>query len=267
MSNIIIITDLDGTLLNRQTYLLRDAALALDLIEARNIPLIFCSSKTRAEQEVYRKQLRIDHPFIVEDGGAVFIEQDYFPFHFDYDKSVDNYRVIKLGMPYEKVRQALTEVASATGLSLRGYGEMTVDEVSSITGLDREAATQAMEREYQETVVTELDKAESSRLDKSLNERGLTLSHGTRFFGVMGSHDKRKATRLLIDLYRRELGNVLSIGIGDSQNDLSMLSVVDQPVLVQKPDGTWEDLTIPNLQKAKGIGPVGWNRFVLEYLT
>ncbi|MFQ5918142.1 MAG: HAD hydrolase family protein, partial [Candidatus Binatia bacterium] len=66
MSNIIIITDLDGTLLNRQTYLLRDAALALDLIEARNIPLIFCSSKTRAEQEVYRKQLRIDHPFIVE---------------------------------------------------------------------------------------------------------------------------------------------------------------------------------------------------------
>ncbi|MFQ6092792.1 MAG: HAD hydrolase family protein [bacterium] len=69
----IIFTDLDGTLLDRQAYSYREAEPALDLIKKRDIPLIFCSAKTRAQQEVYRKELDFHGRFIVEDGGAVFV--------------------------------------------------------------------------------------------------------------------------------------------------------------------------------------------------
>lgn len=71
MSNgIIIFTDLDGTLLDRQTYSWDAARPALGLIKERSIPLALCSSKTRAEIEVIRKELDNPDPFICENGGG-----------------------------------------------------------------------------------------------------------------------------------------------------------------------------------------------------
>jgi len=77
---LVIFTDLDGTLLGRETYSFEPAQPALQLIKHKGIPLILSSSKTRAEIELYRKKLENDHPFISENGGAVFIPKDYFPF-------------------------------------------------------------------------------------------------------------------------------------------------------------------------------------------
>ena len=53
--------------------------------------------------------------------------------------------------------------------------------------------------------------------------------------------------------------------IGDSINDLSMLSVVDIPILVQRPGSYWEEIDLPKLKRVKGIGPKGWNEAV-QYL-
>ena len=58
-----------------------------------------------------------------------------------------------------------------------------------------------------------------------------------------------------------------TVGIGDSLNDLPLLLTVDHPVLVQKPDGSYDpDIDLPGLIRAPGIGPVGWNHAVLELL-
>ncbi len=56
---------------------------AIRNLQSLDIPIVFCSSKTRAEQQVYREELGINAPFIVENGGAVYIPKDYFrlPFH------------------------------------------------------------------------------------------------------------------------------------------------------------------------------------------
>ena len=76
----IIITDLDGTLLHHRTYSFEEAKPALDLVRRQGIPLVICSSKTRAEIEVYRKRLDNNHPFISENGGGIYIPAGYFPF-------------------------------------------------------------------------------------------------------------------------------------------------------------------------------------------
>ena len=82
---LVIFTDLDGTLLDRNTYSFEPAQSTLHLIKQKNIPLVLSSSKTRAEIEFYRRRLENDHPFISENGGAVFIPRDYFSFQFSYD--------------------------------------------------------------------------------------------------------------------------------------------------------------------------------------
>ncbi len=58
-----------------------------------------------------------------------------------------------------------------------------------------------------------------------------------------------------------------TVRIGDSLNDLPLLLSIDCPVLVQKPDGSYDpDITLPVLIRAPWIGPAGWNFAVLELL-
>ncbi|MCK5421566.1 MAG: HAD-IIB family hydrolase, partial [Deltaproteobacteria bacterium] len=68
-----VFTDLDGTLLEHETYSSEAAIPAINALKEKNIPLIFCTSKTRAEIEEIQFQLKNIHPFISENGGAIFI--------------------------------------------------------------------------------------------------------------------------------------------------------------------------------------------------
>jgi predicted mannosyl-3-phosphoglycerate phosphatase (HAD superfamily) len=71
--------------------------------------------------------------------------------------------------------------------------------------------------------------------------------------------DKGKAVRFVIHLFAKQWKQMpLSIGIGDSLNDIPMLTVVDKPFLVQKPDKTWVDFKFDDLTKLNKIGPEGF---------
>jgi mannosyl-3-phosphoglycerate phosphatase len=87
---LVIFTDLDGCLLDRETYSFEPAQAALRLIREKEIPLILVSSKTRVEIEEYRRRLKNGHPIVSENGGAVFIPKDYFSFPFSHERSGEN---------------------------------------------------------------------------------------------------------------------------------------------------------------------------------
>ena len=93
---------------------------------------------------------------------------------------------------------------------------------------------------------------------------GLNYASGGRFYDVMGPNDKGMATRILIDLFRKKFGQIKTVAIGDSPNDMPMLSAVEIPVLVQQPGGTWEEMDLPNLYRVKGVGPEGWAKAIRE---
>ena len=287
----IIFTDLDGTLLDAETYSYEKSLDGINRLKQKGIPMIFCSAKTRAEQEVYRRKMEAFHPFIVENGGAIFIPSNYFPFSFGYHKIVDDLLVIELGIPYSEVRKLLGKIKEEGGFHFRGFGDMRAEEVAEESGLDVESAKLAKQREYGETVVIAspappviLSKAKNlnirlrvnsakqsyitpGRVDKFLNEikqTGLNWTHGGRFYEVMGGNDKGKAVKIVSELYCKMWGEIETIGLGDSLNDLPMLSAVDMPILVQKRDYTWENITLSNLRKVQGVGPEGWSRAIRE---
>jgi len=287
----IIFTDLDGTLLDSVTYSYEKSLAALNQLKEKGIPVIFCSAKTRAEQEAYRHKLGVFHPFIVENGGAIFIPQGYFPFSFGYHKIVDELLVIELGIPYREIRELLNKIKKESGFHFRGFGDMSAEEVASESGLDVESAKLAKQREYDETVVIvspspsvilseaknlnmrlRVNSAKQSHItpeevDKFLNEikqAGLNWTHGGRFYEVIGGNDKGKAVKIVSDLYRKMWGKIEIIGLGDSLNDLAMLFAVDVPILVQKRDSSWENVNLPRLRKVRGVGPEGWSRAIEE---
>ncbi len=262
----VIFTDLDGTLLDLETYSYDGALPLIKHLRSQYVPIIFCSAKTRAEQEVYREELHINDPFIVENGGAVFISQGYFPFDFEYHKDKNGYQVIELGIPYQQIREILAHIRNNTGVDFKGFGDMSAEEVASLTSLDLEAAQRAKAREYDETLNLEKTRDEINRVLDEIKKAGLNYTSGGRYYDITGQNDKGKATKILIDLFKRKAEQVKTIGIGDSPNDLPMLLAVDIPVLVQKPGGTWEEIDIPHLHRVEGIGPEGWARAVEEII-
>jgi len=68
----IVFSDLDGTLLDHNTYGWQEAQPALNLCKNRHVPIVLVSSKTRAEMEFLRRSLSISAPFVSENGGGIF---------------------------------------------------------------------------------------------------------------------------------------------------------------------------------------------------
>lgn len=266
---VVIFTDLDGCLLDGITYSWEPAREALAVLRARRIPLVLVSSKTRAELEAIRSQLQLDHPFVSENGGAVFSPDGYFSTSPEEAVRRDDYEVIELGAPYPALRQALRELEQAVGVRLRGFGDMSVEEIAERTGLTEADVHLARQREYDEPFLIEGPASLVTELQREARDRGLTVTHGGRFHHLMGDSDKGRACLHLIERYRRQwqgtAQGLMSVALGDSVNDLPMLRVVDHPVLIPRPDGSYDPgIQLSNLIRAKGIGPVGWDHAVLS---
>jgi mannosyl-3-phosphoglycerate phosphatase family protein len=263
---IVIVTDLDGTLLHPDTYSFREAIPAVQLIRKRGIPLVLCSSKTRAELEVWRERLDNDHPFIVENGGGIFIPSGYFPFRVE-GESEGRYARIAIGSPYDVLRKEFVRLRSMTGTEVRGFGDMTVDEVAALTGLSKPDAGRAKEREYDEPFVfMGKDRSEQEFL-RAVENANFIWTKGL-LYHITGNNDKGRAVSILLELFAALGEPVRTIGLGDSLNDMSFLRMVDQPVLIPRKDGTYEQgVDLPGLVRAQGVGPEGWNDAIMKLLA
>jgi mannosyl-3-phosphoglycerate phosphatase len=268
---IVIFTDLDGTLLDGETYSFDPANEALGELRARSIPIVLVSSKTRAEIEPLRSRLRNEHPFIVENGGAVLIPAGYFPSSITESRISEPYLVIELGTPYAQLRRALQAIACDIGMPLRGYGDMSVEEVGRRTGLSCEDAALSKQRDYDEPFVVEGQGLTDHALAKAVTDHGLRWTRGDRFHHLMGAQDKGEAVRRLVHLFQRKAQDnrrtLMTVALGNSLNDLPMLAVVDKPILVQLADGSYAaGIDLPRLIRAPAPGPSGWNQAILSLL-
>ncbi|MHB8879877.1 MAG: HAD-IIB family hydrolase [Thermodesulfovibrionales bacterium] len=269
MEKFIIFTDLDGTLLDYSNYSFEKALPALELVRQHAIPLMLCSSKTRAEIDYYRKKLSNNHPFVSENGGGIFIPRKYFNFplpaaSYPIEKEAD-YDVIRLGAKYSDLRNAFRELQQE-GFDITGFGDMTAGELADIASMNIDEARMAKERDFDEPFIYKGPKHELPHLFQSINQKGFTYTQG-RFFHILGSSSKGVAVSILTDLYTMKYGKIKTIALGDSPNDIPMLERVDCPVLVQKQDGAYDSqIDMPKLLRADGIGPEGWNKAILGLL-
>lgn len=255
----VVFTDLDGSLLDLKSYSFYKSRDAVERLKKAKIPIVFCSSKTKCEQLFYLNALGLRHPFIVENGSAIFIPRRYFKKKIPYHTFVtEEYEVISLGKSVTDIRAFLERFRNEFEQKLICYADIPPEEVSMITGLDVQSARRAMLRDYSETL---LAGSVNHVFYSALELEGLRSIKGSKFETIVGAQvDKGKAVQILIDLYKREYEEVHTYGIGDSVNDIEMLEVVDDAYLVQRSDNTWSAIEMADLKKMPGVGPQGWSK-------
>jgi mannosyl-3-phosphoglycerate phosphatase len=262
----LVFTDLDGTLLEHETYSFEPALPAISSLKKKNIPLIICTSKTRAEIEEIRLQLENIHPFISENGGAIFVPKNYFFHRLKFKREDSNYFIVELGTPYKKIRKAFNQMRPLFPEKLKGFGDLSSKEVAHLCGFSLDQAKLAKKREYDEPFILE-NEASQEAIQESARRLNLNISQGGRFYHLTGQNDKGKAILMLRDIYKVKSKNLKTIALGDSFNDLPMLKVVDFPILVKKPDGSYDpSVKLDNIILASGAGPTGWSDALLKLL-
>ena len=263
--HLLIFTDLDGTLLDDKTYDFSPAFPAFNLIRSLNIPLIPVSSKTRAEVEFLGKKLSFNSPFVTENGGGIFFPMDFtFPKNYSFNR-LDDYQVLFVGKPINEVLKISKNLKKR--FFFKGFSEMSINEIVSVTGLTSEQALLASKREFDEPIILENPRDNEKLFCREASNLGLNCVQGGRFFHLFLGGNKGKAVEIILEIYREIIGPLVSVALGDSPNDIPMLEAVDKAVLMQGRDGVYmEDPTNTDIIKANGGGPKAWNDAVLNIL-
>jgi len=267
-ANWLIFTDLDGTLLDAQTYSFAAARPALHFLAKQNIPVLPCTSKTYSEVSRILVQLKLNTPFIVENGSALFWPQGYFKLRPAQTGQIGGNEYLPLGRPYAEVLDFFRQLQAFSALSLVGFHEMDLKRIMTLTGLHAPEATRAKERLFSEPFIVEGGKSLRDDIFSFVRDHGFRLLKGNRFYHLLGDSDKGKALKRMIQLFERQTGRIYkTLGLGDSPNDFAMLKAVDLAVLVKKTDGTHaSELQLENIIRTEGVGPKGWQEAVFKVI-
>jgi mannosyl-3-phosphoglycerate phosphatase len=265
----LVFSDLDGTLLDHDSYQYDAATTALAALRARNIPLILATSKTLAEVSLLHQQLELDAPCIVENGAGVALPAGFYRHLPDDLQRIDKWLLKRFGRLRDEFLPSLHSIRRHGGYDFTGFDDMSIEEISSRTGLGLDAARRAANRQFTEPIVWQDSESHWRDFEKELQRVGLGAVRGGRFIHISGGGSKGNALNWIRQLFVTGCNKPLrTMALGDSDNDIDMLCAADIPVVIRSPAHG-----IPTIECRADIivseanGPQGWNSAILEQLA
>ncbi|GEO86452.1 MULTISPECIES: HAD-IIB family hydrolase [Alphaproteobacteria] len=252
---IVVFSDLDGTLLDHETYSFEPARPALRLLAESGIPLILASSKTEAEMRPIAREMGLDQPLIVENGAGIAYPET--------ESAAEG------GSHYEALRAMLHALPEPLCDLFRGFGDWTEQEVAQLTGLALEDARLAKDRRFSEPGLFSGSQDEKAEFLRLIADKGYQAIQGGRFFTVMPKTSKAQRMAEIAAHYAAETGAPVDIiALGDAPNDLEMLQTADTGVIIANP----AHLALPvterertgHILRSDKAGPAGWNDMILR---
>lgn len=234
----VIFTDLDGTMLGHHDYEFEPAAKFIETLESVGIPLVLNTSKTYDEVKQWHKKLGLNSPFAFENGGG---------FYF-------NGKMNSLGVAYDKITETLSQFQNQ--FRFTGFSSMSVADVCAATNLQKEEAILAKKRMFTEPILWEDTEENLTTFKAQLAGSNLQCVRGGRFLHVQGYHDKATVMNSVLT----SLGAMSSttIGLGDSENDRSMLEQVDHAIVMSVPGKERLSLNREGVLYPEKPAPGGW---------
>ena len=224
-TNWIVITDLDGTLMDHE-YDYSPAIETINWLKLNNIPIIPCTSKTAAEVRKFRNDIGINSPYIVENGGAVYGEKS--------DNSGEEW-ILQLSKSSKQLRKILFSISSDIKYNLQPFSEMSKDKIFELTGLDSKSIDLASKREWSVPFLN----PPINYMNKMLYLRdkySVDLFQGNLMCHLVSSGCSKGNAINELKKYLK-IPKCRVIGLGDSPNDLPLLNVSDIGVVVPGKNG------------------------------
>ena len=265
---LLIFTDLDGTLLDHHDYNFSPAVATIKLINKLGIVWIFNTSKTLAELLSLRETLNNQHPMIVENGGGIAIPIGYplalpsqlnrAPSKSTSDLVHQGFQLITMGERREHILEILKPLRAQ--FTFTGFSDMSVAELVELTGLSIAQSEEALQRDFSEPIIWQDSEEKLEQFHQLVTGYSLHLLRGGRFIHVIGNSDKGIAMRWLASLYHQTMPKLKTVALGDGENDIAMLEEADIPVIIRSPVHSPPPVQRVNKVLTQDYGPSGWSQ-------
>lgn len=256
---------MDGCLLDHDTYEWKPALPAIQTLERMKATLVLTTSKTRAEVDYWQRLMGLNQPSIVENGGAIVIppgSMPVIPGEAEVERGVPTW---VLGWPHTQVVTALHRAAVESRCEVRGFSDMTVEEVATHCSMPVKEAMLACQREYSEPFLLLTPKREPALL-RAFLAHGLKVTRGGRFFHAQRHPGKGDAVGRLEALFEEAKGPVTTIGLGDGLNDEGFLRMMDHAVIMKSAHSEELRKRMPHARVTSKAGPAAWAEALLTLL-
>ena len=269
-NQLVVVTDIDDSLLEADARALPDERAACEFLAAHGVPLIINSSRTRAEIERLHERLQLVTPFISEHGSALFLPPGCLPVIPERATRTVSGHVIEFGRPYHEVAEAVRLTSRELGVDIVGFADLTIEDAARELGVTDVEAQLAKLREYTELI----------RIVDETDSRRSHVFHALRRCGLRcwptGGHHLVTATRNRADslltlkaLWRDACGEPRIIGVGNSEDDVTWLKYTDVAVIVQNDRNDVIPRILSKLPTAlvtPRSGRHGWSDAVFDYV-
>ena len=258
---LMIVTDLDGSLLDHHTYSWEPARLWLERLTEQGIPVVICSSKTAAEILPLQRQMGLSgSPYIAENGAIVHWQGS--------DETLTSGQQLS----YSGLCDSLQSLRERYHFKFTGFSDVTEKEVAEWTGLTPHDASLARMREGSESIIWRDTAEQFAAFLEALKQQGLMLVQGGRFWHVMNQGaGKGEALDFLLSHFPHPHGERwITLGLGDGPNDAPMLDKVDYAVVVQgysKTPVTLKRQDNEHLFHSALYGPEGWSEGLSHFIS
>ena len=247
---ILIFTDLDGSLLHRDTFKFDEIKDYLRQLIFKGIFIIPNTSKTEKEILDFNSELGSALPYISENGAAIKgldLLNSNLPKELILSREKDNLnKIFENSVPINLQNKC------------KWLSEMDKKKQSLIFGLKDEKLKMALDRKYTIPFIFEGNKSERNELSKIIRNKGLNLQEGGRVINLTDKVNKAKALQVFVRFFKKNNKNVKTIAVGDNYNDLEMLKTSDFPCLVFNDKFTLDEISIKNLIITNKPSPEGW---------
>ncbi|HNV73167.1 MAG TPA: HAD hydrolase family protein [Gemmatimonadaceae bacterium] len=255
MRSILLLSDVDGTLLDRA------GQYAIGAGELRaagtRVTLVLVSSRTVLELSQNQRALGLQGPVVAENGAVVA-----WPWHeslrtYGTQEEIDGctWCVRHVGRPASEIREASRSAAHAAGVAY-------VDQADVEPTLGRRCSVLLRP-------VPGASDASLAPLAQALRVNGWTVASGGAWLAVTGDADKGRGV-VVLQSALTGLGQRYDItaAVGDGDNDVSLLLAADRRFVIGRDDGTWHPSlrALPDAECVPTPGIAGW-REVLRQLT
>ena len=248
-SNIWVVTDIDGTLMDHQ-YDLTPALDTISLLRENKIPIILCTSKTAAEVRKIRLEIGNIDPFIVENGGAVYGKDEFSEKEWE----------IVLGRSFADLKLILDKLSNDIDFPLKALNDLSYKEINKLTGLDEKNIELALDRHWS---VPFINPPENKRTElyNLIDKYKINIYQGNRMSHLLDSASHKGNAVLALKRYYNNF-DVKIIALGDSPNDLPLLEVADIPIVIPGINGPnislLENINNKEIIVAKEAHSKGW---------
>lgn len=257
---LLIVTDLDGSLLDHHSYSWAAAEPCLVQLKKQNIPIMFCTSKTKPEVELLQQQMGLTgQPYICENGAILS----------SYQKTTivaESFSALN----YLEITRILDLLKKKYHFVFSGFAHASLQEIMDWTALSPLQAQYAKQRMASEPILWQDSDEQFTQFQQHLTQYKLCLIRGGRFWHVMNiGSNKGVALSLFLQQEKQQQRYWQTIGLGDSPNDQPLLERTDFSVVIQSDQSKNIILKSKDLQHvyySQHQGPTGWREGILYFL-